>query len=367
MYERAITFDGPDVHSVSVPLRGTVLSGRIESICNEIVKHIADVSKGVPSASKSGEADNAFHGVARMVLNFKVDGNGKIWILWSNSIRLQQSMSEDKAKLTESDSHFLDEIASEPLNMETVVRLPPSVKLTQAPNHNANVKVDNKLSFATCPSCNKYDANPHFQPVPYKTIIQHFEKTLDMLKERDVSHPTKTWPPEGRFIQAAGNVGFGLLGTQLARDREINPRRRFSEETHLIPPVLRQIHPKLKAKGYVMYRDDPLFLLKTCSVCEDCFLSYADLTSTSFIHMTRPIEPYENDDKEIHYEFPKDAGKKKKEKREQRSCHEKKNDQDVQQTNLFKGLSAPELPPAITEPPSVSHTKCFIYHFCSFL
>ena len=55
-----------------------MLSGRVESICNELVKHIADVaaenthgSKGTPSGSKNSTVDNAFHGVARMVLNFK--------------------------------------------------------------------------------------------------------------------------------------------------------------------------------------------------------------------------------------------------------------------------------------------------------
>ena len=85
LYERCITFDGPDVHSVSVPLRGTVLSGRVESICNEIVKHISDVSaentsgtsgKYLPSTSKKSVVDKSFLGVARMVVNFKVDGNG---------------------------------------------------------------------------------------------------------------------------------------------------------------------------------------------------------------------------------------------------------------------------------------------------
>ena len=68
-----------------------------------------------------------------------------------------------------------------PLNMETVVRLPSSVKLTQAPNHNTNLKPENQLLSETCPSCNKQDENPHFQPVPYKTVITHFEKTLEML------------------------------------------------------------------------------------------------------------------------------------------------------------------------------------------
>ncbi|KAL7542362.1 hypothetical protein ACHAXR_012097 [Thalassiosira sp. AJA248-18] len=355
LYERAITFDGPDVHSISVPLRGTVLSGRVESICNEIVKHIADASNGAPSASKKGTS-NAFHGVARMVLNFKVDGNGKIWILWSNSLRLQSGPS-DRTNLTESDTlSSMQATSPEPLNMETVVTLPSSVKLTQAPNHNTNVKVDNKQSFATCPSCNKHDTNPHFQPVPYKTIIQHFEKTLEMLKERDDSNPTKVWPPEDRFIKAAGCVGFGSLPSQLARDREVNPKRKYSEETHLIPPVIRHMHHKLRSKGYAMYRSDPLFLLKTCSVCEDCFLAYADLTSTSFIHMTRPIEPYETD-KHVHYDFPSNGMDSK------RCGGGKKIAVDassaILQTSVFgKDFgNIPALPPAIMEPPLTANSE----------
>jgi len=73
LYERCITFDGPDVHSISVPLRGSVLSGRVETICNEIVRHIAEVS-AENTHERSG--DDSFLGVARMVVNFKVDGNG---------------------------------------------------------------------------------------------------------------------------------------------------------------------------------------------------------------------------------------------------------------------------------------------------
>ena len=73
LYERCITFDGPDVHSVSVPLRGSVLSGRVETICNEIVRHIAEVSA---ENTHGRSCDDSFLGVARMVVNFKVDGNG---------------------------------------------------------------------------------------------------------------------------------------------------------------------------------------------------------------------------------------------------------------------------------------------------
>ena len=184
-----------------------------------------------------------------MVVNFKVDGNGKVWILWSNSIRLESVAVESRMKLTESDVHSLTQLVpSRPLNMEAVVRLPSSIKLTQAPNHSVNTSLENKLLTATCPSCHKLDADSHFQPVPYKTVMQHFEKTLKMLEEDDDSHPSKVWPPEDRFIKSTGDVGFGSLPAQLARDRETNPSRRYSKETHEIPPVIREIHPDLRRR-----------------------------------------------------------------------------------------------------------------------
>jgi hypothetical protein len=124
------------------------------------------------------------------------------------------------------------------------------------------MKLDNKSLFETCPLCSKHEANPHFQLVPYKTIIQHFEKTLEMLEAAPELYPSKVWPPEEYFIKAAGCVRFGSLQPQLPRDREINPKEKYSKETHVIPPALCQIHPKLWVKGYAMYQNDPLFLLK---------------------------------------------------------------------------------------------------------
>lgn len=344
--ERAITFDGPDVHSILLPLRGTVLAGKVEKICNEMVRHIEDVTAENSHESIKG---HVFLEVARMVANFKIDGNGKIWILWTNSIRLN-TMFDSNVKLTDSDSHSSSQVASShPLNTETVVSLPSSIKLTQAPNHNANMKLDNESSFATCPSCNKEDPDPHFQAVPYKTIIQHFTKTLEMLEERDESLPSKVWPPESSFIKAAGSVGFGALPSQLIHDRETNPNRKYSEETHMIPPVIRHIHPKLRAKGYATYRNDPLFLLKTCRLCEDCFLAYAEMTSTSFIHMTRPIEPPKDN---YHYDFPKEVKSK--------SHDEGKKLKNASPFSNHPSLfgkdfgSAPKIPPAIMEPPETS-------------
>lgn len=357
LYERCITFDGPDIYSVSLPLQGTILAKRVEGICKDIVHHIAGViaegargcSRGMSTSSSKNCANNTFFHVARMVVDFKVDGNGRIWILWSNSIRLQSVSEDNRMKLTEPSTHEI-----EPLNMDKLVRLPSSIKLTQAPNHNANIKLENKLSSVTCPSCNNHDVNQHFQPVSYKTIIQHYEKTLEMLNESDDSHPTKTWPPHNRFIKAAGNVGFGSLPQQLARDRETYPTRKYSNETHTIPPIIRELHPRLQVNGYNTYRQDPLFLLKTAYVCETCFLSFAHMASTSFTHVTRPIQPFESD-KRVHYAVPKV---------EPETLGDNGKNVNTQSSNIHHVSilgndfgNVPEFPPAIMEPPPVR--RCF--------
>ena len=287
--ERSITFDGPEIHSVSVPLRGTVLAGRIQSICTEISKHITQVVQEDTTSKRHNDVDNSFLGVARMVVNFKVDGNGRIWILWSDSVRLESMSRDDTSILSKLEpSSPLQGAVSEPLNMDTIVELPASTRLSQVPNHSTALKLDNKMKVASCPSCSRQDFDQQFQAVPYKTIMQHFEKTLEMLISQDESHPSTVWPPDDRFIRAAGGIGFGMLSSQLAQDREMQSAKRLPEESLTIPPVIRQIHPKLRAKGFQMHRNDPSFLFKTCNVCEDCFLTYAQLTSTSFM-MTRPI------------------------------------------------------------------------------
>lgn len=343
LFERAITFDGPEIHSVSVPLRGTVLAGRIQSICTEISKHITKVVQEDTSSKRRNDVGKSFLGVARMVVNFKVDGNGRIWILWSDSVRLE-SMSRDNTSILSKlePSTPLQGSISEPLNMDTLVELPASTKLSQIPNHSTALKLDNKMKVASCPSCSKEDYDLHFQAVPFKTIIQHFETMLDMLRSHEESHPSKVWPPEDRFIQAAGGIGFGMLSSQLVQDRETQSTTRVAEESLSIPPVIRQIHPKLRVKGFQMYRSDPSFLFKTCNVCEDCYLAYAQLTSSNFM-MTRPIEitdatAFEGNPTSTSYPVHATPKSKRVYKRP-----------DNDATRLF--LEAPQLPHAITEPP----------------
>ncbi len=345
LFERAITFDGPEIHSVSLPLRGTVLAGRIQSICTEISKHISKVVQEDTASKGRKEVDNEFLGVAKMVVNFKVDGNGRIWILWSDSVRLESTSRDNTSILSKLESNSsLQGSVSEPLNMDTLVELPASTKLSQVPNHSTTSKLENKMKVASCPSCSKEDFDHlHFQAVTYKTIIQHFETTIEMLRLHADSHPSKVWPPENRFIKAAGGIGFGKLSSQLTNDREMQSTKRVTEESLNIPPIIRQVHPKLRVKGYQMYRNDPSFLFKTCNVCEDCYLAFAQLTSSNFI-MTRPIEITDATAFEGNTTTPHAMHTSPKSKRV--SIRNPDNDTTRQ---LFE--KAPEIPHAITEPP----------------
>ncbi|CAE8642741.1 unnamed protein product, partial [Polarella glacialis] len=60
MYERAVTFEGPDFHSEVVPVRGAAPVAKVHEIAESIVQHVAAVT-------------NDRMKISRLALNFKVD------------------------------------------------------------------------------------------------------------------------------------------------------------------------------------------------------------------------------------------------------------------------------------------------------
>ena len=94
------------------------------------------------------------------------------------------------------------------------------------------------------------------------------------------------WPPDPQVITAAGGVGFGcldLLNDDLGRGNGGMADLRGDGDVR-IPPVLRYLHPRLNGMGFARCRQDPLFLYKTVTVCEACFLVYAEFT-TMYLQM----------------------------------------------------------------------------------
>lgn len=267
MYERAVTFEGPEVYSTSLPIRGKALPGRLRELSNKVLNDISEAAMTVARTSDPKEDK-------RMVLNLKVDSKERIWVLYSSSIRSLPGSSEYISDIPSHEA-LSRSGPSEPLNIQNVIKLSPSIKLSQNANHDPNIVVSNKKTFDSCPSCAKIDAGDNFHPVPYKTIISHFEQVMT------ISRDSSSWPPHADIIKSAGGVGFGTV-------RE-NDNAQIEDEAISIPPVIRHLHERLKIDGYRRYRSDPLFLHRKCEVCESCFLAYAKLVSTSF-QITRPIQ-----------------------------------------------------------------------------
>ena len=83
MYKRCVTFEGDEHLSYSAPLAGSGLATQLQQLCNSIVEHVFSVSQ---------------QRISRMVMNFKVDDNNKVWLLWCSSLRLARSPVTNQPK-----------------------------------------------------------------------------------------------------------------------------------------------------------------------------------------------------------------------------------------------------------------------------
>jgi hypothetical protein len=260
LYERCVTYEGPEFYCTSAPLRGPVLAGQVQRTCESIVAHISEVTF---SQSK----------VSRIVLNFKVDSRDKVWLLYSTSIRCSTPPTV-----------FGNDPISNPLlvNIDNVLSLPSTVYLN--PNRSYD-KIKPKREIQ-CLSCGTKTLEDLRHPMQYKTIIKHYEHVLYLIQEMTEPGEVLRWPPNSDIINAAGGVGFGCLAMPsvagdefLSKPKKMDLTKPLEVDELRIPPIIRYIHPKLSARSYQQCRKDPLFLYKTIMLCENCYLIYAEFTT----------------------------------------------------------------------------------------
>lgn len=72
---------------VAAPLRGSVLPSQVQRCCESVVAHVSEV------LFKKTR-------ICRMSLNFKIDSRDRVWLLWSNSIRLASEMPPGRETFT---------------------------------------------------------------------------------------------------------------------------------------------------------------------------------------------------------------------------------------------------------------------------
>lgn len=252
LYERAVTYEGPEHFSEAAPLRGCALPNQIQKTCETIETHVAEVSFQK-------------HRVVRMVVNFKVDARDRVWLLWTSSIRLATETDDTSIAALATD------VSRTPINIDSIVQLPSHVLLIDKANHSDQREATKPQTTMQCTSCGHTWPSSHFHPVQYKVIIAHFEQLVAILKLDAAQSAGKLkWPPEPMVVAAAGGVGFGCVKADPAHVKDIDL---------IVPPVIRMAHPNLTAPVFRKFRRDPLFLYKTVAVCETCFLAYAELAT----------------------------------------------------------------------------------------
>jgi len=174
-----------------------------------------------------------------------------------------------------------DIVPKGPVNIDTVVRLPPHVRLGGKHFKNKSYR---------CCGCGMHKPAEQQYQIPYKTVIMHFEQLLALLQQdlkikQELTGNTGLgieWPPAPEVIEAWGggcSVGFPKSESD-SLDLDYVSGPPTAEEVE-IPPVLRALHPKLMVNDYRRYRNDPLFMYKSVTVCEDCYLVYAEVMNSS--------------------------------------------------------------------------------------
>jgi hypothetical protein len=268
LYERCVTMEGPEYYYTSAPLRGPVLAGQIQKLCESCVTHISEVT----FAQKD---------VTRIVINFKVDSRDKIWLLYTTSIRLNDMLEKtagNAASLVNAPHRQVRSL----VNIGSAVQIPNTVNLNPSRSYD---KIVAKQRIR-CISCAKETLDDMRHPVTYKSIIKHYEHVIHIMTEISANQHTTVldWPPDQDIIEAAGGIGFGCIDMVpdddvLAKASRMELNKPLETDELRIPPILRYLHPKLSATAYFKCRRDPLFLYKTATVCEPCFLVFAEFTT----------------------------------------------------------------------------------------
>ena len=138
MYERAVTFEGEEFHSRSLPIRGKEMKKYLQELITDLVEHIAVVSKNKIK-------------INRMVLHFKLDINENLWFLRATSIRCA------------------NEAANAPLDLNSFTKLPETINSKKF-SVNAQTAMELKKTVL-CRSCEEAMESGRMFEISYKMII----------------------------------------------------------------------------------------------------------------------------------------------------------------------------------------------------
>jgi hypothetical protein len=261
MHQRVVTFEGDEHMCESKAVTDTLLGCQLQRICEHMADHCTYLLR------QQGEHSR----VSRMVLHFKLDDHGRVWLLWCSSIRT-------------SSEEILPPLAhagAAPVDLHTTLTVPDSVKRFLGPGalveSGSRAAAAQKRAGFVCGPClfvhgercaGVCDASRTCE-ITYKMVMDHWERTKADVPEE----------PEAVLWNPLLSASLGAADEDAPREHEAgapgsSAAPSLGGATSAIPPVFRKLHPQLTEANFEVLRKDPLFLYSRMTICDQCFLLF---------------------------------------------------------------------------------------------
>eukprot|EP00347_Sterkiella_histriomuscorum_P016999 403351049 len=220
------------------PLRGSHLPQKLQTMANSISQHISNVTfeKIRPN---------------RMVLNFKIDKDDRIWLLWCSSLRIEgKTYKANEIKIMDKSIPKNQTLNALPLKIEHKPQLPSNIRHGQTHSSKAPTNLHRE---SKCLSCN-------FMMEPDRIV----QSAHDMRKTGDDFRTTQNWVQK-------------LLNKDIPKIK-----------TLIIPFIIKQLYPQMTVQQYQELKEDINYQNQTTFVCEECFLCISMASECSGVKFKIP-------------------------------------------------------------------------------
>jgi hypothetical protein len=255
IYDRCVTYEGAEHQSMNAPVRGIYLPSRLQTICDSIVDHVMRTS-------------SQHYRISRMVLNFKLDHNNKLWLLWCSSMRLAADKYAIKKPF--------------PVNISGDITVPDKCKDSVFRNSNLPSTFF-KEKYFICPGSGEIvDAEDSFD-ISYKTAIASWEDSRRKIRAEASRSKSALGAPKNsmsrtlapglsRSPSPSASLSKTLPGK--GKDGLASTGAIDEEEDSVIPPLLKVIDKDLTVERYKRLLGSSDFLSQKVRVSFPTYMKY---------------------------------------------------------------------------------------------
>jgi len=247
MYERCVTYEGAEHQSMNAPVRGIYLPSRLQTICDSIVDHVMRTS-------------SQHYRISRMVLNFKLDHNNKLWLLWCSSMRLAADKYAVKKPF--------------PVNISGDIAVPDKFKDTVFRQSNLSSTYF-KEKYFICPGSGEIvEASDSFE-ISYKTVISSWEDTRRKMRV-ELSRSKSSMSGAGGMTRTLA-PGVARSPSAMGKSGKGSPTSPGGGEEagdSVIAPLLKVIDKDLTVERYKRLLGSAEFLSQKVRVSYPTYMKY---------------------------------------------------------------------------------------------